>query len=89
MDGMGVDGIYLYPNPNNGRFTLVFNQPGVFYGLMVYDQTGRKVYSLQLSDNYKNTVPLDLSSLSAGFYTLSFIPASGSGLVTKRLIIVK
>ena len=89
MDGTSNDGIYLYPNPNNGRFTLVFNQPSLFHGLMVYDQTGRKVYSLQLSDNHKSNVPLDLSSLSAGLYSLSVIPASGGGIVTKRLIIVK
>jgi hypothetical protein len=58
--------ISLYPNPNNGTFTLSYhlNQLGIRnYQLKITDVTGRTLYSLYISNlEGQETLTLPLSS---------------------------
>lgn len=61
--------ISLYPNPNNGSFTLFYHLPQSVirnYELGIFDITGRKVYSQPIINQQSTTI--DISYLSDGIY---------------------
>lgn len=71
VNNVGIDvaeavNIELYPNPNNGRFTM--NMPMGNYSLEVFSAVGQLVYvsSLQGSSNHV----IDLGNVTKGVYTL-------------------
>jgi hypothetical protein len=63
----------LYPNPNNGVFTIGFErQLEENAELTIMDMSGRKVASQTLA-NGQNTFALDYSSLSSGIYMVQIV----------------
>jgi len=82
-------GITLYPNPNNGKFTLTLNAEGnQDVNLMIYNSTGAEVYSANgVKISGKTTKNIDLSGLSAGIYNLKVSGENGS--VVKKFVIQK
>jgi hypothetical protein len=82
-------GITLYPNPNNGKFTLTLNAEGnQDVNLMIYNSTGAEVYSANgVKISGKTTKNIDLSNLSAGIYNLKVSGENGS--VVKKFVIQK
>jgi hypothetical protein len=68
----------LFPNPNDGRFTLRFesaNREPVL--LEIYDATGQRVYQQQVvPEPGNNQVPLAPGFLAAGVYSLRFVQQS-------------
>jgi hypothetical protein len=82
-------GITLYPNPNNGKFTLTLNTEGnLDVNLMIYNSTGAEVYSANgVKISGKTTKNIDLSNLSAGIYNLKVSGENGS--VVKKFVIQK
>lgn len=64
---------FLFPNPTKGgRATLTMNSPlSKKINLIVYDQTGRKVFHQSLNlISRSNSFPLELGFLAPGAYTL-------------------
>ncbi len=58
----------LYPNPNNGTFSLNINNPSFLNGLVrVYDITGREVYSQGLERGQSQTT-ISLNNIATGIY---------------------
>lgn len=55
----------IYPNPGNGRITLVSNNFNEVKTILVMDALGRIVFQT------KNTNQIDISNLLNGFYTIS------------------
>jgi hypothetical protein len=92
--GVGLDeisdnqmGIEIYPNPNNGNFTLELNDNKESkIDLEIFDIIGENVHSESKSINNGNkSIEIDLSNLSTGIYTI--IVLSKSGKISKQLII--
>ncbi|MBS1684651.1 MAG: S8 family peptidase [Bacteroidetes bacterium] len=62
--------VSLYPNPNNGRFTLNYQaECAAVLAVEVYDISGRVVYNTEWNTIAgKNATAIDLSKSSAGMY---------------------
>jgi len=81
---------YLYPNPTTDYFTLEYSINKDEYSALkmeIFDASGRKVKIQQLNTN-ANTLLINVSELSKGVYTISFI-ADGNILSVEKLTIVK
>ncbi|MFI5141937.1 MAG: T9SS type A sorting domain-containing protein [Bacteroidia bacterium] len=78
-----ADLVNIYPNPNNGTFTIETGSNEKPTTVMLYDVTGKLV--LQQSIIGKTTI--NSGNLSAGIYNLSLI--SNGAVTNKRLIIEK
>ncbi len=77
--------IDIYPNPNDGRFTLNFSNPDEYerYQLSVASQHGMIVFNDELM-NDQLTRHYDLSHLKPGIYVV--IVSAGRVLATQRFI---
>jgi 23S rRNA U2552 (ribose-2'-O)-methylase RlmE/FtsJ len=77
--------VNLYPNPNNGQFSIEFVNPiqNEKSEVIISDMSGKQVYSSQLSreDVLKH---FDLSDIQAGMYIM-MIRDKGI-IVTKKFI---
>jgi PKD repeat protein len=74
--------IKIYPNPSNGNFVVETNDV-TNQTLNVFDINGKQV----LSQTINGTTNIDAGNLNAGVYNLSI--ASSTGVVNKRIVIVK
>ncbi|HQM69590.1 MAG TPA: Ig-like domain-containing protein [Bacteroidales bacterium] len=76
----------LYPNPNDGRFTVDFSSlvEAKSFMLTVVDLIGNTVFQEQISSD-EPTRQFDLSHLNSGIYIL--IIAAGQILLTQKLIL--
>ncbi len=66
--------ISLYPNPNNGKMTVMFNN-GSYRSLQVYDCLGKIIYTTSLTGNERSAI-INLRNLPSGTY---FAEATGNG----------
>ncbi len=75
----------LYPNPNDGRFSIDFTSSFVadIYTVTVFDLIGKTVYKGEFSKEEENP-GFDLSHLKAGIYILMI---SGEAIVTTQKFI--
>lgn len=74
--------IYIYPNPNNGNFTIE-TYSETKQSIQLYDVNGRLV----LSQSLLGKTNIDASNLNEGVYSLSII--DNEGTTNKKLVIVK
>lgn len=80
--------VEVSPNPGRGLFIFKASLPmRDCLGLKVYDLKGRLIFEAEMEAGGVFETPLDLSSLAAGTYLLSFRHGKIAG--TKRLIIVR
>jgi len=82
--------IILFPNPNNGVFTIQANgyQPIANSQIEIYNMLGEKVYShyqITNSSNYQ----IDLSSQPSGIYLYRVLKESGEAIGQGKVIIQK
>ncbi len=81
-----TDNIKLYPNPNEGHFSIELNSPvqNTRSEIMITDMTGKEIYrgSMEQGLTKKN---IDLAKRKSGIYVL-FIKC-GESLLTKKIII--
>lgn len=83
---LALNKIEFAPNPNNGQFNLTFDLPeDQDTRVMVFDQTGRKVYE-ELLNNFdgKYSDQIDISSQPSGIYFL--IIAQQDKQFTKKIV---
>ena len=80
---LGVAGINIYPNPNNGRFTIVNNSNTPLISVKVTDMNGKLVYSSKVNSN--NPININLENLNRGLYLVSII--TEKGIQNKNVII--
>ena len=69
------DGFNIYPNPNDGEFSIDFEDCMEEAVIEIFDLTGKKIYTLQTSE-LKNTI--EMEALSAGRYFLKTTMDKGS-----------
>lgn len=58
---------FIFPNPNNGRFTLIYNFTDPEFNLSIFDLQGKLVYSKETIYNERSQ-EMDFSNLSTGMY---------------------
>ena len=80
----------LYPNPNNGNFTLAydFNKEEVNVKLMITDISGRLVYEKAL-DELNTLAVINLNDVQTGIYFAQLVSNNGKLLWTKKIAISK
>jgi hypothetical protein len=64
--------VYVYPNPNNGKFSIRLNTD-LYHrlGLKVFASDGKLIRTLQFAGvGYGSVIPVDLSALPSGVYQL-------------------
>jgi hypothetical protein len=81
--------VYVYPNPVSSSRTLNVQLKDVLTGqsvLFIYDNTGRRVKSINANLNTTaDMLVIDISDLAAGHYTLSFTDKLGE--LTKSFVV--
>ena len=79
----------VFPNPNNGDFTVTFNSDNNYQAfLKVYDLTGREVYAKTLDvDEYTNQTNIQLDNLETGVYLIEL--SDGNTRSVKKVMISK
>jgi len=76
----------VYPNPNNGNFTINFNEAsGADYTAKVYDLRGRLINNTTISTSESLTKNINLNQPQSGIYILKV--SNGSQESVKKLII--
>lgn len=77
--------LYVYPNPNNGKFTVAFNHNVHSGRFDVYSLDGKNVHSETLNAGAENTAELQLN-LAPGMYLLRMTLEDGS-VLTQRMVV--
>jgi len=70
----------VYPNPNDGSFTVRSAQVGSY---RLLSSTGQLIYEIQLNET--NNFSFEVSGLSTGFYFLQGV--SGSNYVQQKVVV--
>ena len=73
-------GITLYPNPNNGRFTIN-NEQLIINSVQVYDVYGKLLKTVEVD---ANTIELDVRELASGMYFVRV--STEKGVVIKSFV---
>jgi len=74
----------IYPNPNNGKFTLNYEGTDTLTKLTVLDITGKTIQTLNF-DSYNTNSLIDLKHLAKGMYFVKI--QTNNAVATKRVII--
>ncbi len=97
------DAVILYPNPNNGKFSIRINSTLYNYlGMKVYDMNGRLVNGKVVKNGidqalvspvytglvYGRVVPIDLSYLPSGSYLVKFYYDDGIRSSEKGFVVI-
>ena len=78
----------LYPNPNNGRFTINFDADAISpVEVTVFDLRGRAIYSNTFANQSLFNETIDLNSIQSAVYLLKV--KNGNRSVTKKIVIDK
>ena len=81
-----ANSLSLYPNPNDGQFTLSFEfSKSKDVTIEVLDVTGRIIYSEKATAISSYRKDLDLTSAESGMYQVRII--TNDGVVTKKIVV--
>ena len=83
----GIAEFTFYPNPNNGRFTLVNNGNSGSYRVELIDMTGKTVYGENMTLSQNEKFEIDAGDINPGIYLIKLIDKSGNNYRTSRLIV--
>ena len=85
-EGFSSSGFSVYPNPNNGLFTIASsNDLTEAINVNVYDIRGRGIYNNSFKGNANFKQDIKLNNVEAGMYLLNI--TSGNKTFTKKMII--
>lgn len=76
--------IHLYPNPNDGNFTIEFDENIVFEQINFYNSVGKLIHK-EITSN-QGVIQFHIEFLSDGFYFLE-IPVDEMTTIRKRILI--
>ena len=83
-----IDGVKVFPNPNNGNFWIAFNpNPNIDINIMLFDIRGRLI----LNNNYPNLgnvfrEEIKLNGLQTGIYILTI---NNGTITTKKKMVIE
>lgn len=79
-------GFYVYPNPSQGRLSVVMEAPFVSY--RITDQSGKTILQDQVAEESGQALDIRLDQLQAGSYFI--IMTDGAGAVqSQRFVVIK
>jgi len=83
----GENSVSIYPNPNNGVFTMdIFSLSQEQMEISVTDLTGKVIFKTKLfCSSGENTVKMDIENLRKGLYLVSI--QKGNEVITKKLFV--
>ncbi|MFD1061666.1 reprolysin-like metallopeptidase [Winogradskyella litorisediminis] len=85
-DNFELNDFALFPNPNNGDFTLQFNSnSGIGVNVDVYDISGKLVFNKNYDATSRFDKQINLNNVSTGIYIMKV--NDGDKSVTRKLII--
>lgn len=71
-ESFGLDNFTLYPNPNNGNFTIQFNSnTGNEIKVNVHDVRGREIFAKSYNNNGLFNESLELNNVQSGVYLVT------------------
>ncbi|TXD88382.1 T9SS type A sorting domain-containing protein [Subsaximicrobium wynnwilliamsii] len=83
---VGLDASFsVFPNPNNGEFTVKFNGTSGNVDLQVFDIRGRSVFNNSYDSAGEFNQTINLGNVQSGMYLLNV--NTDAGKVTKKLIV--
>lgn len=81
-----IEQVSLYPNPNNGDFTVSFNSTtGKPVNVAVYDMAGRQIISREFANTGTIEQNISLGNAQAGVYMVAI--QDGASKFTKKIVI--
>lgn len=81
-----LDGLVVFPNPNNGNFTVKFNSSSNDdINIEVYDIRGRRVYNKSFTNTGTFDQSINLDNVQSGMYLLNVY--EGNRKMTKKIVI--
>ena len=86
VDEFGLDSFSIFPNPNNGEFTIKLNSnSGSAIEVDVFDIRGRKIFKNSFTNTGDFNETISLNNVQAGMYLVTV--NDGNNEVTKRIIV--
>jgi len=77
--------VTVYPNPSSDFVTIQSNSnESSDMKIELYDMTGKSIYTTQ--DTLKDTVTLDITSLTSGVYLINITDQNNNSSITKRIM---
>ena len=75
----------VYPNPNNGDFTILFSEYLSNFSVDVVDQSGRVVFQNKYDNQFDLEQKINLNNIASGIYFVKV--SSSSGSMVKKIIL--
>lgn len=80
--------VNIYPNPNNGKFTLVVNRDkAINLKIVIYDMLGNQIKDLTKDEISSGIYNFDMGGLAAGNYMIQFV--TDQTTTSKKLTIIR
>ncbi len=73
----------IYPNPNNGVFSVMINGSSAALNVMVFNVIGEKVYELEILGDHG--AKIDLTGMEKGLYLVQILDEKKSEVITRRM----
>ncbi len=80
-----LSGLSIFPNPNNGSFTVKFNNLNSMVGIKVLDIRGRSIYNKSYTSTVTFNEDINLKGVQSGIYLLKI--TDGSKTVNKKIVL--
>ncbi|MFN7013926.1 MAG: choice-of-anchor J domain-containing protein, partial [Bacteroidia bacterium] len=80
-----LSGVNLYPNPNNGNFSVQFTPSAQNIGITVHDMRGRAIFDKQYQNTGLFNESIQLDNVESGVYLVKI--QDGSRSLTKKIVI--
>ena len=80
-----LSGVNLYPNPNNGSFSVQFTPSAQNIGVIVFDMRGRIIYDKKYQNNGLFNETIQLDNVQSGVYLVKV--QDGSRSLTKKIVV--
>ena len=91
ITGKASSSLYIYPNPNDGQFTVSYYNAGgsnTKQSVTIYDSKGAKVFYKQFTFvGYYGLLDVDLGNQPKGVYIVVIGDASGKKLIEGKVLI--
>lgn len=80
-----IDDLTIYPNPNNGTFTINFQSESDRTDINIHDIRGRKVFNKSFENNGLFNQNISLNNVQSGIYLVTI--QDGARKITKKIVI--
>jgi hypothetical protein len=74
----------IYPNPNNGQFTIEFKNEIVNANIKITNQLGQVIQNIKTDEIKENRINVNFTNFDTGVYFIHFVSDNTS--ITKRII---